>query len=65
MNRIMELTDEQKQIIKASLEQLKAEFEPTEDEPVLLTHGLVARYNATNQDKINGDTAEHILEEVV
>lgn len=61
-NGVMELTDTEKATIKSKLEAIQAAFEPTDEEPVLSTHGLVSRYNQQNPDfPINGDTAEFIL----
>lgn len=62
VNGVMTLTEEEILAIKTKLETIQSEFTPTEEEPVLAIHGLVARYNQANPDfLINGDTAEFIL----
>jgi hypothetical protein len=62
VNGIMELTAEESATIKAALEAIQVAFAPTDEEPVLSTHGLVSRYNQANVGaEINGDTAEYIL----
>ena len=63
-NGVMELTDLQKQDIKAKLQQIISDFIPSGLDREIGTHELVSQYNYANPDLlINGDTAEFLLGE--
>ena len=63
VNGLMQLEEKEILSIQTELINIQAEFVPTEDEPILSTHGLVSRFNDLCEDgcQINGDTAEFIL----
>lgn len=62
VNGIMDLAAAEVAATKAALEAIREAFVPTDEEPVLSTHGWVSRYNQANVGaEINGDTAEYVL----
>lgn len=62
-NGVMILTDKEKIEIKAKLQEIKEGFTPSMEQPVIDTFYIVAKYNEENEFKINGDTAEFLLNE--
>jgi len=61
---IMNLSDEDKTIVKNKLIDIKNSFVPTDDLPVITTLYIVSVYNSSNDLQINGDTCESLLSDV-